>query len=245
MPVDVTHVPLRRPRLPLAEIEREPTARREDPSSLHAEALLVEEFNYAGAVAFHAHEEHNGLLNLYLLLAGVIALGVGIAASVAMTARLTGPLLAMAVGLLLAAVLSFGFFLRLMGLGDEYREALQVMKQVQAVYVQEMHGRPEVLDRASRWRLEEVLSSEGRLRYRSITLVSGLVIAVAGSLYLAVASEFYYHYTQGFGGLPRLPLALGNLQITGLVVDAPVFLFALAGHGLYIVRRRRSRPEAE
>jgi hypothetical protein len=235
MPLDPTTVPLRRPRIPLAELlpQQEQASAGGSPLHLHPEALLVEEFAHAGVVAYQAHEQLTGLLTLCLLLLGVITAGVGVTASAAVASTSNGPLLAVSLGLVLAAGLNFGCFTRLLALFDQYHGALRTRELIEEVYEQHLGGRPAVLERASRWRLEEVLSKGGQGRFRASTLFSGLVMVVIGSGYLGVATELLAHATHGIGDMPLLPLSVGSVQIVAIVVDAPVFLLACVCYVLY------------
>jgi hypothetical protein len=238
MPMDPIDAPLQRPATlaELAETQSEGSAS----GQLHAEALLMEEFNHASVVAYQANGDRTALLNLYLVLGGVIATAVGISASAAFATNTVGPLLAIIVGLLLAFVLSFGCFVRLIALGDKYLDALLTMDVIKEVYIQELKGQAALLDRAIRWRLEELLRG-GKRRSSGTTFFIGSIIAVIGSFYLGAAAELLYHFTKGFGGAPMVALYLGSFKISGIVVDAPVYVLGLAAHVLYYRRARGQR----
>jgi hypothetical protein len=232
MPFDPTNVPLSRGTPSVAELTLPSGADAAEDLQLHPEPLLLEEFSHASVVAYQANGDRTNLLNLYLLLAGVIATAAGISASAAFAANTIGPLLAIIVGLVLAGILSFGFFMRLIALSDQYLEALLTMNVIKEVYIQELRGQTTVLERALRWRLT-ALPGGGKLRSSGATLFIGSIIAVVGSFYFAVATELLYHYTQGFGGAPMLSLYLGSVKISGLAVDGPIFLIVAAVHVLY------------
>jgi hypothetical protein len=199
---------------------------------LHPEPLMLEEFNHASVVAYQANDDRTSLLNLYLLLAGVIATAAGVSASAAFAANTIGPLLAIILGLVLASVLSFGFFMRLISLSDKYLDALLTMDVIKEVYIRELQGQTSVLERAIRWRLA-TLPRGGKLRSSGTTFFIGSIITVIGSFYLGAAMELLYHYTHGFGGAPMFALYLGSVKISGMLVDTPVFLLAFFAHVLY------------
>lgn len=230
MPLDATNMPF-----------PQPTPASPNPSpntSLSAEPLLLEEFTHASVVAYQANADRTGLLNLYLLLAGVVATAAGVAATAALSANVIGPLLAVAAGLALAAVLSFGFFVRLIALSDKYVDALLTMDVIKEFYLQELGGQLPQLRRAFRWRLETLPMSS---RASGTTGFIGSIIAVMGSFYLGAAAELLYHFTHAFGGALDNSLHLGNLPIPGFIVDAPVFLLALAFHAVYFRRAHQRR----
>jgi hypothetical protein len=237
---DPTEVTLRRQTTTLAELAPQREGTRADARALHAEPLLLEEFSHASMVAHQANDDRTNLLNLYLLLAGVIATAAGVSASAALTANTIGPLLAIIVGLVLAAILSFGFFMRLIALSDKYFEALLTMDVIKEVYIQELGEQSTILERALRWRLKS-LPKVSKWRSSGTTFFIGSIIAVIGSFYLGAATELLYHYTHGFGGASLLPLYLGSIKISGMVVDTPVFLLAFLIHVLYYRLARGQR----
>src|SRR5258708_12434345 len=99
-----------------------------------------------------------------------------------------GRLRAIIVGLGLAGILSFGFFMRLIALSDQYLEALLTMNVIKEVYIQELRGQTTVLERALRWRLM-ALPKGGKLRSGGATLFIGSYLALAGGFYISLAPE--------------------------------------------------------
>jgi hypothetical protein len=232
MPTDPTNYPFprstARDRIALYEAENE--ANSQSPaghSHLRAEHILLEEFAHASVMAYQRNEERTDLLNHFLFLAGVIATAVGISASVAYSANIVGPMLAAALGLVFAFILSFGFFIRLLQITKEHHDALVTMGVIKEFYVKELKDHMPQLQHVLRWRLH-ALPEHGRSG--GTTFFIGSTIAVIGSFYLGGAMELLYHYTHEFGGLSHeLPISLylGTIPITGMLVDTPVFFLAL------------------
>lgn len=204
-------------------------------NTLHAEYLLLEEFTHASVTAYQANQDRGTLLNLYLVLGGVLITAGGIAVSYAASANVKGPIYAVDLGLALAGIISFAFFARLLQLSRKYQDALMAMDVIKEFYLRELGEVMPHLRHAFRWRLG-TLRDKGRSS--GTTFFTGSVMAVIGSFYFGGASELLFYYTKDFGGVLAVPLWLGPIRISGLLVDAPVFALALA---LYITFYRRAR----
>ena len=234
MPLDATNLPFPRPVLRHDVLV--PITQDGDVTQLRAENILLEEFTHASVTAYQANQERTDLLNLYLIMAGVIATAVGISVSAALTRNLMGPLDAVIVGLIFASVLSFGFFVRLIHLGRKYHDALLTMDLIKEFYIQELREKMPHLQRAFRWRVDTLPESG---HSSGTTLFIGTVIALMGSFSLGAAAELLFHYSNAFGGLIPIKLSLGPVSVTGLLVDIPVFLVALLIHTIYYRTARR------
>lgn len=238
MSTDALDLPFQRPTHSQAGAGHAPTLTHTSGLSLNAEHLLLAEFTHASVVAYQINEERGGLLNHYLVLAGVIATAAGVAASVSISVHKVGPLLAVIAGLVLASVVSFAFFMRLIEYSHKYDDALSTMNRIKEFYIRELKHEMPHLHQAFRWR-HDVARQRGRTG--GTTLLTGLIIAIMGSFYIGAAAELLYYFTHGFNGLVTIPLYLGAFKISGFLVDAPAFSVVLLFHIVYY-RRARHGP---
>jgi hypothetical protein len=238
MSTDALDLPFQRPTHAPAGAGQAPTLTRAGNLSLNAEHLLLAEFTHASVVAYQVNEERGSLLNHYLVLTGVIATAAGVAASVSISAHKVGPLLAVIAGLILASVVSFAFFMRLIEYSHKYDDALSTMNRIKEFYIRELKHEMPHLHHAFRWRHDV---TRRRKRTGSTTLLTGLIIAIMGSFCIGAAAELLYYFTHGFNGWVSIPLYLGSIKISGFLVDAPAFGVVLLLHLVYY-RHARHGP---
>lgn len=204
-------------------------------TKLRADNLLLEEFTHASVMAYQVNADRSGLLSLYLLFAGILVTASGIAISFAVSAHVIGPILAVTTGLILAGIMSFGFFIRLLQLSRKYHDSLLAMSVIKEYYIQQLRVEMPHLHQAFRWRLEN-LPAMGRSS--GTTFFTGSIMAVIGSFYFGAATELLFYYTKAFGGLLRFPVYFGTVSISGFAIDFPVFCLAF---GLYCLMYWRNR----
>src|SRR5258708_38099177 len=99
MPLDPANVPFSRGTPSMAELILPGGAAAAGDLQLHPEPLLLEEVTHASVVAYQANGDRTNLLNLYLLLAGIIATAAGLSPAAGVSAKTHGPPLAPRVGL--------------------------------------------------------------------------------------------------------------------------------------------------
>jgi 8-oxo-dGTP pyrophosphatase MutT (NUDIX family) len=191
-------------------------------STLKAESMLLEEFNYASVTAYQAMEDRARMFNLYLLLVGVFASGLGALYQLGGNLRAYSQQLAILL-LLFAAALGVVFFLKLIRLRQAYRESLIAMNVIKEFYIHQFKQDMPHLERAFRWRLKGIPAGE---RFGSVTFLVCSTTASLGSL--------------GFAGAAFLAvqLWLGSQQVGGpsiaaYIVASVVLGIALLAHTLY------------
>src|SRR5215469_11490807 len=157
MPRDVLDMPSARDAA--FRVREEPRAPNTLDSGLSLENMLLEEFNYAGVTAYQAMEDRARMFNLYLLLVGVLASGLGAVFQLGGSAR--HYLLPVAILLLLlTGVLGYVFFLKLIRLRQAHRDSLIAMGKVKTFYIDQFKAYLPNIERAFHWRLETIPAGE-------------------------------------------------------------------------------------
>jgi hypothetical protein len=172
MPLDTTNPPFRRP-LTGGELGTLIGSRPELDQSLKIESLLLEEYNYASVTAYQALEDRARMFNLYLLLFGVVASGLGAVYQFGGPTSNTGSnfIQALIVTLLIVGgLLGFAFFVKLIRLRQAYRESLICMNLIKEFYIQQFQKQMPQITRAFRWRLKTIPAGE---RFGSVTFAAG------------------------------------------------------------------------
>jgi hypothetical protein len=179
MPLDPTNMPFQRTR-----VAAERTESGDQRTTLKAESILIEEFNYAGVVAYQAREDSANLINVYLLATGALATGLGVMASVYSSGtRVTIGFIGVT-ALVIFALFSFAFFARFLGLEEEYRDGAQAMGIIREFYIYALRGVMPEIELAFHWRLRRrprgaTLTGGSPLIAWVIALLSGLSVAGA------------------------------------------------------------------
>ena len=179
MPLDPTNMPFQRARVATERAESG------DPrTALKAESILIEEFNYAGVVAYQAREDSANLINVYLLATGALATGLGVMASVySAGTRVTIGFIGVT-ALVIFALFSFAFFARFLGLEEEYRDGAQAMGIIREFYIHALRDAMPEIELAFHWRMRRwprgaTLAGGSPLVAWVIALLSGLSMAGA------------------------------------------------------------------
>jgi len=179
MPFDPTNMPFRRAGIAAASADE-----GDQRTALKAESILIEEFNYAGAVAYQAREDSANLINVYLLATGAMATGLGVMASVySTTTRVTIGFIGVA-ALIIFALFSFAFFARFLSLEEEYRDGALAMGLIREFYIYALRESMPEIELAFQWRLRRrprgaTLAGGSPLVAWVIALLSGLSVAGA------------------------------------------------------------------
>ncbi len=149
MPLDPTAMPFHRARMGVDSPEG-----GDQQTALKAESILIEEFNYAGVVAYQAREDSANLINVYLLATGALATGLGVMVSAySTTTRVTIGFISVT-ALLIYALFSFAFFMRLLGLEQEYRDGALAMGVIREFYIASLRPVMPEIELAFHWRLK-------------------------------------------------------------------------------------------
>jgi hypothetical protein len=179
MPLDPVNAPFQR-----ARVAPERAEGGDQRTALKAESILIEEFNYAGVVAYQAREDSANLINVYLLATGALATGLGVMTSVySAGTRVTIGFIGVT-ALVIFALFSFAFFARFLGLEEEYRDGAQAMGIIREFYIYALRGAMPEIELAFHWRMRRwprgaTLAGGSPLVAWVIALLSGLSMAGA------------------------------------------------------------------
>jgi ADP-ribose pyrophosphatase len=227
MPVDPTNMPF-----PRRDAGGASAAGPLD-GQLRLETMLMEEFNYAGVSAYQAYEDRARMFNLYLLLIGVLASGLGALYQLGGGFQAFTPYLTFAL-LFIAGSLGIIFFVKLIRLRQAHRDSLITMNLIKAHYINMFAPQYENLQNVFNWRLETIPSDE---RVGSITFLINFTIAFLDSLCLAAAVFFAYVIFMVPAGLDKID---SQSLIIGLLASA-IALVLVAMLQILIYRRILSR----
>ncbi len=210
MPKDPTNMPFPR---------RDPPTPGARDGELHLETMLMEEFNYAGISAYQAYEDRARMFNLYLLLMGVLASGLGALYQLGGGLQAFTPPLTFGL-LFIAGSLGIIFFVQLIRLRQAHRDSLITMNLIKAHYIKMFAPQYENLQNVFNWRLETIPSDE---RVGSITFLISFAVAFLDSLCLGAAVFFGYTILFVSGGLQKIDSAS---LTTGLLAAAIALVLA-------------------
>ncbi|HEY7851248.1 MAG TPA: hypothetical protein VIC27_14355 [Ktedonobacterales bacterium] len=241
MPLDPMNMPFQR--ASAAAVGAEAGDQR---TALKAESILIEEFNYAGVVAYQAREDSASLINVYLLATGALATGLGVmVAAYSTNTRVTVGFIGVT-ALVIYALFSFAFFARLLGLEQEYRDGAQAMGVIREFYIASLRQAMPEIELAFHWRLRRrprgaTLLGGSPLIAWAIALLGGLCVAGAvGELRLLdsiLASVYAPYATESILGLTA-PF-FWEILFGALTLGAQIAYF------LIVARRYRLRARAE
>ncbi|MGO8948095.1 MAG: hypothetical protein ACLQUY_10620 [Ktedonobacterales bacterium] len=162
-------------------------------AGLALENMLLEEFNYAGVTAYQAMEDRARMFNLYLLLVGILASGLGAVFQLGSGVRQY--LLPVAVLLLLLiGGLGYVFFLKLIRLRQAHRESLIAMGKIKTFYIDQFKPQLPKIENAFHWRLETIPPGE---KFGNVTFLVCYTTAVLGCLCFAIAAFLLFPVTIG------------------------------------------------
>ena len=212
MPRDALGIPAARDAAFRAEDSHEPGTLD---AGLSLENMLLEEFNYASVTAYQAMEDRARMFNLYLLLVGILASGLGAVFQLGSSVRQY--LLPVAVLLLLlTGALGYVFFLKLIRLRQAHRESLIAMGKIKTFYIDRFKAQLPKIENAFHWRLETIPAGE---KFGNVTFLVCYTTAVIGCLSFALAAFLLYPVTLGQVLNPLLPQLAGVLDyVTAVIV---------------------------
>ncbi|HLQ27742.1 MAG TPA: NUDIX hydrolase [Ktedonobacteraceae bacterium] len=190
MPRDLTNMPFPRSATYRSNNTTESEVESNDKlnTTLNIENMLLEEFNYASVTAYQAMEDRARMFNLYLLLVGVLASGLGAVYQLGgRTSTYEQPLVSAL--LLIAGMIGVAFFVKLIRLRQAWRESVISMNAVKEFYIQQFRQQMPRIERAFRWRLKTIPAGE---RLGSTTFIVCFTVALlesvcfGGALFLSI-----------------------------------------------------------
>jgi hypothetical protein len=183
MPHDAANMPRRRS-APYRSSESASDSGDKLDATLKLENMLLEEFNYASLTAYQSMEDRTRMFNLYLLLVGVLASGLGAVYQLGGSISIYSRPLAIAL-LLVAGIVGVAFFTKLIRLRQSWRESVICMNVIKEFYIQQFRQQMPRVERAFRWRLKTIPAGE---RLGSTTFVVCATVALLDSVCFAGAA---------------------------------------------------------
>jgi len=183
MPRDATKMPNPRS-APYREGDKVPHAVDKLDTTLNIENMLLEEFNYASVAAYQAMEDRARMFNIYLLLIGVIASGLGAIYQLGGSANIYLRPVAILL-LLITGIVGIAFFVKLIRLRQAWRESVICMNVIKEFYIRQFQRQMPGIERAFRWRLKTIPAGE---RLGSTTFIVCFTVALLESVCFAGAA---------------------------------------------------------
>lgn len=169
--------------MPFAAPERVESTGGPDPS-LHLENLLLQEYAYASSTAYQALEDRARMFNLYLVLVGALATGVGVITQLG--GKLGGYSAEVIIALLVVmGVVGIAFFIKLIRLRQAWRESAIAMNVIKEHYIKIFAKSTPNIAQMFRWRMRTLPVGE---RYTSISFVVCMTVALLASLSFAAGA---------------------------------------------------------
>jgi hypothetical protein len=206
--------------------------------------MLLEEFNYAATTAYQAFDDRARIFNLYLIVVGVLASGLGAAYQLSGDIRVF--VLPLAVALLfIAGVLGTAFFIALIGLSHAHRNSMVCMNMVKEYYISHFATQLKDINEAFAWRLKTIPKRE---RFGSVTYVVCHTVALLSSLCYAAAVGIAVNiWLLNWDALPNILPApvlpwISRNGVAPYAVVALLFVLIFAYHIAYF-RRQTIQPD--
>ena len=195
-------------------------------TTLNIENMLLAEFNYASSTAYQAMEDRARTFNLYLLIFGVLASGLGALYQLGNKLGPNTDLFALAL-LIASGIMGILFFLQLIRLRQAHRNSVIAMNVVKEYYIKHFNERmPDVKD-AFRWRLSTMPTGE---KFRNVAFMICATVAMLGSLCFAAAAFVLAEIFLGQASSDLLKLPANTLPYA---ITAVVFILSVVLHILY------------
>ncbi len=185
---------------------------------LNIENMLLEEFNYASVTAYQAMEDRARMFNLYLLLVGVVASGLGALYQLGGSVGIYSRPLAVTL-LLIAGMIGATFFVKLIRLRQAWRESVICMNVIKEFYIQQFRRQMPQVERAFRWRLKTIPAGE---RLGSTTFIVCSTVALLESVCFAGAA---------FVGTNSVPIL--SSRVYPYIIAVVIFAIVLLLNVLY------------
>lgn len=252
MPLDATNMPFRRS----AAFENNDSSFAESAgtkwdTSLKAESILLEEYNYISLTAYQLKDGRASLFNIYLIIIGITATALGTIATLypslqPVIGSQTIPfangtrietvygqnydILSLAITLLVViSLLSSIFFLRFIHISKKYKDCLIAIEKIKEFYKMQFALEMPSLKTAFHWNSDTIPTLGGIGSFMSLVgsliVVIG-VISIILAITLALNVFFNIHQSKFFiGGI--------YVQATTLIVGIIVFFIWIFLHGIY------------
>lgn len=197
-----------------------------DGTTLNIENMLLAEFNYASTTAYQAMEDRARTFNLYLLIFGVLASGLG---ALYQLGNKLGPTTAtFALALLIASgIMGVLFFLQLIRLRQAHRNSSIAMNVIKEYYIEHFKEKIPDIEDAFWWRFKTMPTGE---KLRNVTFMICYTVAMLASLCFAAAAFVLAEIVLGQikpGNLLALPASTLPYAIAGLVLLVSILLHIL------------------
>ena len=217
MPSDATNMPHPR-HAPYRSSESASIANDKLDTTLKLENMLLEEYNYANLTAYQAMEDRTRMFNLYLLLIGILASGLGVVYQFSGRASTYSLPLAIAL-LLIGGILGIAFLVKLIRLRQAWRESVICMNVIKEFYIQQFRQQVPQIERVFRWRLKNIPSGE---RFGNTTVVVCSTVALLESACFAGAA---------FVGVNSVPFL--SAGVYPYIIAAGIFVIVLLLNIIY------------
>ncbi len=183
MPHDATNIPHPRS-APYRSSESASDTGDKPDATLKLDNMLLEEFNYASLTAYQSMEDRTRMFNLYLLMVGVLASGLGALYQFSGSIGSYSRPLAITL-LLIAGIVGVAFFTKLIRLRQAWRESVICMNVIKEFYIRQFQRQMPGIERAFRWRLKSIPAGE---RFGSTTFIVCFTVALLASVCFAGAA---------------------------------------------------------
>jgi hypothetical protein len=159
------------------------------PQALHADSILLQEFNHANVTAYQAKEERARLFSTYLVQMGVV-----VSAVVTLeTIYASHPQIVLTVGAIImgafGGIESVVYFARVFALGSTLQDSIVAMNLIKEFYIQQLQREMPQLEHAFHWRLagKSARKQSGKMPFlmsSSLSLIGSAFFAFAVALLL-------------------------------------------------------------
>ncbi len=195
--------------------------------SFRLENLLLQEYSYASSTAYQALEDRARMFNLYLVLIGALATGVGVITQLGHSIGSYAPEIIVSL-LAIMGVVGIAFFIKLIRLRQAWRESAITMNIIKEHYIQMFIEEKPDAAHLFRWRLRTMPTGEKRT---SISFVVCMTVALLGSLCFASAALL------ALADWVAPALASAVPALTGIANAAPWLLAALVAFVSYTLHQ--------
>lgn len=207
-----------------------------DLPTLNLENILLAEFNYASTTAYQAMEDRARTFNLYLLIFGVLASGLGTLYQLGHNLGPNTDLYAIAL-LVAAGITGVTFFATLIRFRQAHRNSSIAMNVIKEYYIKHFEQSAPDVDDAFYWRMHTLPAGE---KIGNVSFMIASTVAMLGSLCFAAAAIVLSEIVLGQAGTNPLQLPPNTLPY---VIGAAVFFVAFLLHILYYRRSLSVRKD--
>lgn len=214
--------------------------------ALHAENILMQEFNHANVTVYQAKEERARVFNTYLVQMGVLFTGLVTLETIYASHPLNVLAVTALVGGVFGGVESVAYFARVFALGSTLRDSLIAMNLIKEFYIQQLKREMPQLAQAFHWRL---VGYSGGEQSGKMPFVMSFSLALIGSTFFAFAISLVLFLRKALG-LPAgtsVQTTPADIAIVSLTMAISLLTFA-AYYAVLMLRHhaeRGLRAEAE